>query len=358
MDIKKKRILDIVIAVIVGAFIMYCLFYFFPTQLSSVTNISKLEKEVTVTDAGIADAVDKIYDAVVFVETHEKGQLFSSGTGFVYKTDDEYAYIMTNNHVIDGGDEIYVTFTDDNRVKVKVMGGDEYADIAVLRVDKDEIISVAEIGSSDDSRVGDTLFATGTPLDEAYSWTVTRGILSGKDRMLEVQVNDSSTYIMKVLQTDTAINSGNSGGPLANSNGEVIGVNSLKLKVTGVEGMGFAIPIEDALKFADILETGEEIERPVLGINFYDYGYLLLEDSPKIDLPEDINYGLYIDSVDKNSSAASAGLEAGDYIVEIEGEKVLTQGIFRYYLYNKTVGETLSLSLYRDGKLIEIDVKL
>ncbi len=359
MEIKKdNKILIIIISLIIGAVIMYGLFFLFPTQLSSVTNINRLDKEVTITDEGIADAVDKIYDSVVVVETFADGKIFSSGTGFVYKTDGDDAYIMTNNHVIEDGDEVYVNFTNDTRVKVEIMGGDKYADIAVLKVDADDIITVADMGSSEDARIGDTVFATGAPLDAAYSWSVTRGIVSGKDRMVEVSVDDNSTYIMKVIQTDAAINNGNSGGPLANSNGEVIGINSLKLIVDGVEGMGFAIPIEDALNFAEILETGKEIERPVLGINFYDYGYLLLDGAPSVDLPSDITYGIYVDSVDKNSSAEDGGIKKGDFIVEIENEKVMTQGVFRYYLYSKTAGETLSLSLYRDGKLMELEIKL
>ena len=167
---------------------MYGLFYFFPTKLSSVTNINKLEKEVTVNENGISDAVEKIYDAVVVVETYNNGRGIASGTGFVYKlTGNGYAYILTNNHVIEDGNEIYVTFTDGKRVRTNIIGSDSYADIAVLSVSEDAIISVAELGSSVDAKVGDTVFATGAPLDSAtYSWTVTRGIVSGKDRMTTV----------------------------------------------------------------------------------------------------------------------------------------------------------------------------
>ena len=120
-------------------------------------------------------------------------------------------------------------FTNNKQVSTKIVGKDEYADIAVLEVNSNEVISVAELGSSENTKLGDTVFAVGAPLDNAYSWTVTRGILSGKDRMVEVSLSNSSSsdWIMKVIQTDAAINSGNSGGPLANSNGEVIGITSM-----------------------------------------------------------------------------------------------------------------------------------
>ena len=244
---KSKSIILCIVMFFVGCLIMYGIMYKYPAIINS--SVTKLEKNVTVTDTGIADAVEKVYDSVVIVATYQNGTMIASGTGFVYKTEKDKAYILTNNHVIESGDEVNVTFTDGKIKKTEIVGTDALSDIAVLKVSKKEIISVAQIGNSDALRVGDTSFAVGAPLDSVYSWTVTRGIISGKDRMVEVKLSNNGDYVMKVLQTDAAINSGNSGGPLCNANGEVVGITSLKLVAESVEGMGFAIPIETAISY-------------------------------------------------------------------------------------------------------------
>lgn len=364
---NKKQKSNVVVTVVlsiscvfIGAIIMYSLFYFFPTKLSSVTNINKLEKEVTVTETGIADAVEKIYDAAVVVETYKNNRGISSGTGFVYKVEGDKAFILTNNHVIDGGDEVKVVFTNGNVEKTKVLGKDNFADIAVLQVDKSKIIKVAELGSSSKSRVGDTVFATGAPLANEYSWSVTRGILSGKDRMVAVSTdnNRGSDWIMKVLQTDAAINSGNSGGPLANSNGEVIGINSLKLAASGVEGMGFAIPIEDALSIATKLEKGDKIKRPILGVMMFDLSNAIYGQMGGVNVPEGLTSGVVVKEVENGSSADKGGLKPNDIIIKINDAKADTVARLRYELYKHQIGDKIKITLYRDGKLKDVNIKL
>ena len=215
-------------------------------------NINTSNKNVTVDDTGIADAVDKVYDSVVVIENYVNNRLYATGSGFVYDTDSKYGYILTNSHVVNSATSINVIFINDKKVEAEVIGNDEYSDIAVLRVAKSNISQVAIMGDNDKMRIGDTTFAIGAPLDsDTYSWSVTRGILSGKDRV----VSSSSSY-MTVLQTDTPINSGNSGGPLCNANGEVIGITNMKLASDQIEGMGFAIPIETALEYANQFTKG------------------------------------------------------------------------------------------------------
>lgn len=361
---KKKnkvfaRILLMMIVFFLGSGSMYAVMYFFPLKEGTV-NISRSENKVTVTDKGIADAVEKVYDAVVVVENFRDKTQTASGTGFVFKKDGKKAYILTNHHVIANGNKFYVRFTDESRVEVKLVGSDSYADIAVLEIDADKVLAVAEIGKTESLRVGDTVFAVGAPLDSAYSWSVTRGILSGKDRLVEVSTtnNNSSDWIMKVLQTDTAINNGNSGGPLANSNGEVIGVNSLKLVSDGVEGMGFAIPIEDALDYAEKIMSGEKIVRPFLGISMVDvndsYSLYQLGIMPSAD----ITSGVMVASVQLSSPAAKADLSKGDVIVKLEDQTVDTVAKLRYYLYKYKVGDTIKVTYIRDGKEKTAKVKL
>ncbi len=339
-----------IIAFFLGLIGMYLIFQVFPIGSSAVIN--KLEKEVTITDAGIADAVEKIYDSVVVVESYKSNQLIASGTGFIYKEDNDYGYILTNNHVISSADKVKVIFTNEKEVETVIVGKDTYSDIAVLKVEKENIISVANIGSTDNLRVGDTVFAVGAPLDSAYSWTVTRGIISGKDRMVEVALTNStkSDYIMKVLQTDAAINSGNSGGPLANSNGEVIGITSLKLISSGVEGMGFAILVEDAINFANQLEKAGTINRPFLGISMYDSTYTEFENISK--------EGVTVYQVEQNSSAAVSGLQSGDVVTSIQDVKVTSVAEFKYNLYKYSIGETIKLNILRNNKEKTITIKL
>jgi len=252
-------------------------------------------------------------------------------------------------------------FTNGNEEDVKVVGSDEYADVALLSINKDKIVAVAEIGSSSKVRVGDTAFAVGAPLDTAYSWTVTRGIVSGKDRMVEVKVSNSnsSDWVMSVIQTDAAINSGNSGGPLANSNGEVIGINSLKLVDSGVEGMGFAIPIEDALKYAELFISGKELTQPYLGVSmlniteayYYKDFYEYLKDSK-------LTSGVFVADVEEDSVAFKANLKTGDIIVGLDDNDIKNYAYLRYYLYKYEVGDKVNIKYYRDGNIKNVNVKL
>lgn len=356
---ERRKIIYYLIAFFVGCLAMYAVVYYFPTSITQ--NITKLEKDVTITDKGIADAVEKVYDAVVVVSTYQDDTYTASGTGFVYKKDNKTYYILTNHHVIDGGNKVTVSFTDGTILETKIVGSDQYADIAVLTVEFDKDLSVVEIGKSEDSRVGDTTFAVGAPLDSAYSWTVTRGILSGKDRMVEVSLsnNKNSDYVMKVLQTDAAINSGNSGGPLCNSNGEVIGITSLKLVSSGVEGMGFAIPIEFAINKAEDLIKGESTEYPYIGVSMFDVStaYYSYQYSSLIK-ESGLTSGVIVAGVENGSPASSAGLKTKDIITKIDNEDVKNIAYLRYYLYQHKAGDTIKVTVYRDGKAKEISVKL
>ena len=308
-----------------------------------VVETTKTIKDVTVTDTGIADAVEKVYDSVVTVKNYIRNQLYSTGSGFVFKTDDKYGYILTNYHVINGGSEVSVVFTNNKEEKVTVVGYDEYSDIAVLAVDKSLVLATAQIGSSNDMRVGDTTFAVGTPVDSSvYSWSVTRGILSGKDRMVQ-----ADNYVMSVLQTDTAINSGNSGGPLCNSNGEVIGITNMKLASSQIEGMGFAIPIEDAVKNAETIISGKKINRPYLGVSIYDSNSYFNNNS-----------GVYVESVEKNGAADKAGIKSGDKILKVNDVEVTSTSYFRYQLYKYNIGDKIKITIERNGSEKTLTVTL
>ena len=335
-DIKSSKSTNGIVYIILTFCVCLCLFGgFYEFYLKHlVIETTKTIKDVTITDTGIADAVEKVYDSVVTVKNYVRNQLYSTGSGFVFKIDNKYGYILTNYHVISGGNEVSVVFTNNKDEKVTIVGYDEYSDIAVLAVDKSLVLDIAQIGSSNDMRIGDTTFAVGTPVDSSvYSWSVTRGILSGKDRMVQVD-----NYVMSVLQTDTAINSGNSGGPLCNSNGEAIGITNMKLASSQIEGMGFAIPIEDAVKNAETIISGKKISRPYLGISIYDSNNYFNNTS-----------GVYVESVEKNGAAYNAGIKSGDKILKVNGVEIANTSYFRYQLYKYNIGDKIKITIERNG---------
>lgn len=323
---------------------------------SIVENVTKLDY----TENSIANSVEKVADSVVVVVSYNNGSKISTGTGFVYKENEGTSYIMTNYHVIEGADSVRLITNSGSYIDAEIVGGETYSDIAVLKTTSDEIGDPIEIGDSSETRVGDTVFTIGSPLGETYSGTVTKGILSGKDRLVEVSLSGSNTsdYYMKVLQTDAAINPGNSGGPLLNINGEVIGINSLKLVQEEVEGMGFAIPIEDALNYAEVIEGGNSVERPYVGISMLDITdqYYLWQNG--ISIPNGVDEGVAILSVESNSPADRAGLQKGDIITKLGDADISSLAEFRYELYKLSPNDTVSITVLRDGREQTLSITL
>ncbi len=330
--------------------------------ICQTVSVEQVVKNITTSELvenSISSSVDKVYGSTVVVIASSKGKTISTGTGFIYKKKDGKAYIMTNNHVIDGADSVAVEFNDKNdTIDASIVGGDTYADIAVLTIKDDNYTSV-EIGDVDSLKLGDTIFTVGSPMGVNYKGTVTKGILSGKERMVEVNLTGStSDYYMKVLQIDAAVNPGNSGGPLCDVSGNVIGIISLKIVKDEVEGMGFAIPIEDALKYASLIEDGGEIARPYLGISMLDLSeeYLLWQN--RITLPDGVSEGVAVVEVENGTPASKAGLKKGDIITKINDEDTGTLAEFRYELYKHDVGEKIKVTFYRNGKEQSAEVTL
>lgn len=315
---------------------------------------------VTVNDNGIGTGINKVYDATVYIENYKGDKVNVSGTGFIYKKDSGKAYILTNYHVVGDNTSLEVTLSDDKKVDAKYVGGDQYLDIAVISISSSSVKQVAKLGSSGRAILGDTVFTVGSPVGDEYRGTVTRGILSGKDRLVAVSVSGGTEdYVMRLLQTDAAMNPGNSGGPLCNANGEVIGMNSLKLVKNEVEGMGFAISIEDILAHIDTFEKGDAIKRPYLGISMVNlnnkdavsyYGL-----SKKIDTK--LEKGVVVESVQKGTSA-DGKLEIGDIVVKVDRKNVDNMAYFRYELFKHEVGDKVTLTIERDGKLKDVVITL
>ena len=367
---RKSDHEDAVIAVIITlilCLVAFGLFYYF--YLKDRLNVetvetTKVQKDVTITDKGIADAVEKVYDSVVVIETFINDKAYGSGTGFVFKTNGDTAYIMTNHHVVANATSFKVTFTNNKKIDATLVGSDEYSEIGILSVNKKDIISVAEIGKSSEMRIGDTTFAVGAPIDsELYSWSVTRGILSGKNRLVEVSSSTGrGSFILEVLQTDTAINSGNSGGPLCNANGEVIGITNMKLASSTIEGMAFAVPIDDAMDYAESIISGKGVERPYLGVALSDTSYSNSNNNNSgwwfFNWGNDVKTGVFVQTVEKDSAAEKAGIQVGDNIKKINNTEVEDVSHFKYELYKYNIGDEIKITVERDGKTLELKAKL
>ncbi len=360
---NAKIIFLVVFSFVIGGIIMFALLKWTPlvSEVLGAGNTVVTRNDTQVYEKNsLAAAVDKIYDAVVMVSSYENDTLVSTGSGFVYKTEGNYAYILTNQHVVGDANKVTVTMSNDKEAEAQVMGGDEYLDLAVLRVAKENVTLVANIGSSEDMKLGDTIFTVGTPMGEEYQGTVTSGILSGKDRMVSVSVSNSSSsdWVMRVLQFDASINPGNSGGPLLNANGEVIGICSLKLVDDEIEGMGFAIPIEYAMNHIESLEQGKEIDWPVLGVSMVNASDRTGLYRNQINVDRNITEGVVVVQAEKGSGAYDAGLTTGDVITKIDGKEVKDSAFLRYELYQHQAGDTIKITYIRDGKENTVNVKL
>lgn len=335
---------------------MYMIIRTYPLNISNINNNTNVvDRKFTVSEIGLSTGINNVYDSVVVVQNYKNDKSNGIGSGFIYNND---GYIMTNSHVIEGASNIKVMLMSGDAVDATIIGDDEYADIAVIKIDKKYVTKVATLGSSESINVGDTVFTIGSPISSEYYGTVTRGILSGKNRLVNVTVESSNDWIMNVMQTDAAINPGNSGGPLCNANGDVIGINSMKLVQSQVEGMGFAIPIEDAISYANMIVNGEKIKRSYLGLRMVNVSstYNFANEDIKID--SKVISGVAIIEILKDGPCNNTGLKKGDVITKIGDYKIKTVAELRYHLYKYKPNDKINIVVNRNGKVMSYKVTL
>ena len=275
----------------------------------------------------------------------------ATGSGIVISED---GYILTNNHVISSDSSSYYAvqeatgikinlYGDDTAYDATVVGTDSYTDLAVLKIDKDGL-TPAILGNSDNVKVGEFVMAIGNPLGMNYS--VTTGVVSAIDREVS---SDGTVY--QAIQTDAAINSGNSGGALVNADGEVIGINSMKLAGTGVEGIGFAIPISSTTNVINQLIEFKTVKRPYIGISGTAVGD---NDAQRYNIPK----GVYVEGVEKDSPAEKSGLQKGDIITKIEGKEISSVAELNRVKYNYNIGDKVKLTIYRENQEQDVEITL
>ncbi|OOB78345.1 MAG: hypothetical protein BEN18_07680 [Epulopiscium sp. Nuni2H_MBin001] len=336
--------------------------YFVEDNLLVAVNSSNYKVEPIVSQhKSISDIAADVGPSIVSIVNNQiyntkAGQYLESGlgSGVIFEEDEDKIYIMSNAHVVEGATNITVNFLGNCKVEAHIVGLDTITDIAVVSVDKtdvpDEIIGelkIAPLGDSDAICVGELAIAIGTPLNEAYSNTVTVGIISAVDRKIAVSADNE----MSLIQTDAAINPGNSGGALIGPTGEVIGINTIKLVDSDIEGMGFAIPINDVKEIVDELMEHGRVLRPSLGI----YGYTMTQDIASM---YELAVGVYIEGVIPGSGADIAGIEAHDIILEFAGEKVTTVEDLVNLIEVQSVGDMITVRVLRGNLKYDIEVIL
>lgn len=267
----------------------------------------------------------------------------SSGSGVIISAD---GYIVTNNHVVEGANELVVILNTGDEYTAKLVGKDANTDLAVLKIDATEL-SYAKMGDSSALRVGDTAIAIGNPLGQEFAGTTTQGIISGLNRSVTVDNKQ-----LTLIQTDAAINPGNSGGALVNAYGELIGINTAKISSSSLEGLGFAIPIDEAKPIiTDLIDSGYVTGRPVIGIA----GRAVTEKDAKA---YNLKVGVYVSSMTANSPAYMAGIKIGDIVVECNGTKVETVDDINKIKNKHAPGDEIALKVYRQGSYKNIVVVL
>ena len=270
-----------------------------------------------------------------------------AGSGVIISSD---GYILTCAHVVDGASTITVTI-DDKDYTATLVGEDTTSDIAVIKIDADGL-TPATVGDSDSLKVGQSVMAVGNPLGE-LGGTVTGGMISALNRSVTIQ-GTSSTNTMSLIQMDASVSPGNSGGGLFNMNGELIGIVNAKSSSSDAEGLGFAIPINDAIKVAEeLLQNGYVTGRPYLGIS-----YLAVTDAQTAQQLGVNSYGVYIMEVVKGGPAEQAGLKAGDRIVSIDGTEIASKDDLGTLMQKHAAGDTLSITVARDGQMQTVSVTL
>ncbi|WP_374055328.1 S1C family serine protease [Rossellomorea sp. FM04394] len=324
----------------------------------------------------VTKAVEKAGDSVVGItniqsqsfwgqgEGQTQDQQAGTGSGVMYKKEGNKVYIVTNNHVVEGADQLEVTLADGTKVPAEMRGADIWTDLAVIEIDGSKIKKddIAEFGNSDKLKAGEPVIAIGNPLGLQFSGSVTQGVVSGVERTIPVDINQDGMedWNAEVLQTDAAINPGNSGGALINISGQLIGINSMKIAQSAVEGIGLAIPINYAQPIIEDLEQYGEVKRPAMGVTLEDVNKIsAYHQQETLKLPKEINYGVMIRQTVPNSPAAQAGLQELDVITELDGEKIENVIELRKHLYNKKdVNDQMKVTLYRNGEKKEVTMKL
>lgn len=359
---KMPQVVIIFLVSVVGAIVGSLITYFaIDSKIDKISNNNSSESsmqtiKIESTDSPVVAISKKAGPSVVGVKVSYKTQGYfgriqdadEEGSGIIYSSD---GYIITNYHVVESAinnlnAKVEVTISDDsNSYEASIIGVDETTDLAVIKIDKTDLIA-AEFGVSSELQTGEIAVAIGNPLGQEFAGSVTVGYISALNRKI---TTSGRTY--NLIQTDAAINSGNSGGALVNSNGQIIGINSVKISATGIEGLGFAIPIDDALPIIkELIEKGS-IVRPVIGIS----GINIDDATAAIN---NLEKGVYVANIISGTPAEKSGLKKGDVITKVDDTDISSMEELNEIKNSKKVGDKITLSIYRNGKTSKVELTL
>lgn len=340
-----------------------------PGSINQNNGTSSLTQNLSVdVTTDVTKAVEKAADAVIGITNIQGSSFFNeeteagTGSGVIYKKENGKALIVTNNHVVEGASTLEVTLTDGTKTEAKLLGSDVWTDLAVIQIDDKGVDTVAQFGNSDKLKSGEPVIAIGNPLGLNFSGSVTQGIISGLNRTIPIDVNSDGIedWNAEVIQTDAAINPGNSGGALVNINGQVIGINSMKIAESSVEGIGLSIPINYAIPIIEDLEAHGKVKRAYMGTSLRSLSEVTsYQQDATLNLPSKITEGVVIASVEPGSPAEKAGLKEYDVIVELDGDAIPDVPSLRKHLYaEKKIGDTMKVKYYRNGKVQTTEMTL
>lgn len=358
---KKKNKIPTVLIIIIGVVLVSVLSslatYFLVTkgniQITGANNttysVENVENPVVavaqIAGPSVVGVSVTYYEQILFGQLAE-GE--SEGSGIIYSSD---GYIITNYHVIEdavnsSSAAVTITLSDESEYQAEIVGTDDVTDLALLKIEPEEELTPATFADSSNIQVGELAVAIGNPLGQEFAGSVTVGYISALNRDI---TTDGRTY--NVIQTDAAINPGNSGGALVNSKGEVIGINTIKISDDSVEGLGFAIPSNDALKIIEELKVTGKIIRPYVGIYGIDLDEITAQRNRLVE-------GIYVYQVQEGSPAQEAGIQNGDIIVEFDGQEVKTTQELNNIKNQKEIGDSVHVKVYRAGEYKEGDIVL
>jgi serine protease Do len=331
------------------------------TQIADNRGINNTKTSSIKVEDDTTKVVQKVSKSVVTVALERNRQIIGNGSGSIISYKNGEVRIVTNNHVInEPRTRIKIIFANNKTAYAKIVGKDNISDIAVLKANINFKVDPIQFGDSDVLQQGESVIAIGSPLDVQFTGTVTKGVVSGLNRSIPADTNNDgeADYNMKVLQTDTTINPGNSGGPLINMAGQLVGINTSKLNIEGFEGMGFSIPSNEAKHIIKQLEQKGNVTRPTLGISYRPLSSIPMDMYPQLNINSSETDGIYIVSVQANSSAAKAGLKSEDVITKVNNMEINTPSIFTSELYSSKKGDKLKLMVKRASKKLTIIVNL
>lgn len=344
-SLRKAFLTGTIIGGLVGAMFFSFIYFTFYYHRVEASNPYHLELATSY-------AIEKASPHVVGIMRINNGKETGSGSGVIYRLDEEKAYIVTNSHVIKDAQKIEVAFENEERVVAEIIGDDIITDLAVLAIPRGNINEVIEFGDSSNIRVGEFVVAIGNPLGLNLYGSATLGIISSKERLIPIDYDKDGQYdwYASVIQTDAAINPGNSGGALVNLEGKLIGINSMKVAGSSVEGIGFSIPANIVKRVVNDIEVYGEVRRPYLGIEVI--------NAALVTNTHELKQGVYVNDVVPYSSAYNAGIKINDIIIAINGEKIKDVMDFRHKLYQYEIGDTITLTVVRRNKTFTFDIVL